>query len=90
MPTQSEFERLVRRVAALEERVAALDGGRSAEGSEPRFASDRRPDDASETVRGFLAEGKLLPAIDAYRKEQQVGLREAKERVEELRDQLGY
>lgn len=83
MTEEQRFQELLNRIAVLEGRVAALEGGKPAE--RPRFSSDAiDPLEPSASVRELWAKGHKIRAIKAYQDETGVGLKEAKARVEAL------
>jgi large subunit ribosomal protein L7/L12 len=79
MSGQSGIERLSRQLAALEDRVARLEA--SAGGTQPPPPDPTAP---STYVRHLAADGRTIEAIKEYRRETGAGLKEAKERIEEL------
>lgn len=89
MPTDPTVDHLLRRVAELEERVAALERGagspaeREGGGLTERYGLGD-PLEPSAHVRELAASGNLIEAIKTYRAETGAGLKEAKERVEAL------
>ncbi|NLT05863.1 MAG: hypothetical protein GXY03_06090 [Solirubrobacterales bacterium] len=84
MSGEPAVEQIRRRIADLEERVARLegDGGVAAGDGAPAPATDGS--EPSAYVRELIAAGQKVAAIDAYRKEAGVGIKDAKRRIDEL------
>ena len=78
-------EHVLKRLADLEERVARLEGlapeSGASGGSEPARSDGMEP---SGYVLELVALGKTVQAIDQYRKDTGLGLKEAKRRIDEL------
>jgi ribosomal protein L7/L12 len=91
--TESELA-LSRRIASLEQRLAAIERGLGVDppadasadsaGGGLGFGSDPSYGQASPTVVELIAAGKQIEAIKAYREETGCGLAEAKETVERI------
>lgn len=83
MSGEPAVEQIRRRIAELEERVARLerDGGVAGGGASAPATDGSEP---SAYVRELVAAGQKVAAIDAYRKEADVGIKEAKRRIDEL------
>jgi large subunit ribosomal protein L7/L12 len=75
---------LAARVAELERRVAALDGGSAGDSAGGWGFPDAPEDAANEEILSLLREGKKIEAIKHYREATGAGLKEAKDAVERI------
>lgn len=80
MSGEPAVEQIRRRIADLEERVARLEG----DGGDGASAPATDGSEPSAYVRELIAAGQKVAAIDAYRKEAGVGIKDAKRRIDEL------